>query len=102
MELRRALLDGGFAVLGPAPTVGSALALLEEERPDCAVLDVSLHGEAVMPVAHLPAVVKVPFVLANAYGGSDLQDALPTRALNLGKPADPERLVEAIRMLVAG
>jgi DNA-binding NtrC family response regulator len=46
MELESLLERRGCAVLGPAKTMGRALALLDRERPDAALLDLDLNGDA--------------------------------------------------------
>jgi two-component system, response regulator PdtaR len=101
MEVEATLLDGGFEVLGPAPSVGAALGLLKADVPDCAVLDVSLRGELVTPVAELLVLLHVPFVLTSAYGRSDYASDVLSGARNLGKPTNPDKLVEAVLALVA-
>ena len=78
--------------------MAAALRQIHAERPDAAVLDVSLRGERVTPVAEVLLVLKVPFVLASAYLPADLAEepALAT-ATNLGKPTPPAALVAAMR-----
>jgi DNA-binding response OmpR family regulator len=86
--------------LGPASSVDQALDLLKSQRPDAAVLDVTLGGEKVTPVAVLLKQWGVPFVLASASDPAELarHDVL-ANVLNLGKPTDMERLVEVVRSL---
>ena len=101
MELEAALGDGGFEVLGPIPTIAAALTILQSERPDCAVLDLSLRGELVTPVAELLIILEVPFLVASAYGRSDFDGcAALLGAINVGKRADPKQLIEAIDALI--
>ncbi len=97
MELSTILKDGGFDVLGPVPTVAAALDQIRTERPDAAVLDVSLRGERVTPVAVVLLSLKVPFVLASAYVPADLagEPALAS-ARNLGKPTPSTALIAAL------
>jgi CheY-like chemotaxis protein len=98
MELKAVLEEDGFGVLGPFPTVAAALARLEAERPDAAVLDVSLRGERVTPVALVLLAMNVPFVLASAYVPADLaSEPALSAARNLGKPARRADLVGAMR-----
>jgi DNA-binding response OmpR family regulator len=98
MELKAALIDGGFRVLGPAASVDHALDLVCEERPHAAVLDFNLVGEKVTPVALQLKALGVPFVLASAVHAAELA-AHPVLAdvLNIGKPTDLDRLVEALK-----
>lgn len=87
-------------MLGPAATVSNAIDLINSERPDAAVLDVNLGRENVAPVALHLKTLGVPYVLATSYDRAELASAfLFADALNLGKPTDMKRLVEAIRSL---
>ena len=96
------LRDAGATVLGPAPSVGDALRLVEAAAADggisAAVLDINLHGQRVEPVADRLAALGVPFLFATGYGeGCDTggHGAVPT----LHKPFAPERLITAIEAL---
>jgi CheY-like chemotaxis protein len=103
LDLAATLEDGGYRVLGPAPTVAGALKLLREQRPDAALLDVNLKGEMVTPVARLLREMGVPFVLASAYGRAELpDDEALTEAPFLGKPTGPARLLAIIGEMVRG
>ena len=66
------LRDAGATVLGPAPSVGDALRLVEAAAADggisAAVLDINLDGRHVAPVADRLAALGVPFVFATGYG----------------------------------
>ena len=61
------LTQAGCIVIGPAATTDSALALIEQEAIDCAVLDVKLLDGPVFPVADTLAARGVPFVFATGY-----------------------------------
>ena len=89
MEL--ALLDLGCTVLGPAASAAQALALIDRERPDVAVLDVSLLDGLVTPVAERLEVLGVPFVLVTAYGTAQLPPPLRAAPL-LPKPVNDNDL----------
>jgi two-component system, response regulator PdtaR len=100
MELRAMLEAGGFEVVGPVPTVAAALKQLESDRPDAAVLDVSLYGERVTPVAVALAAMDVPFVLASAYVPADLAgEPVLASARNLGKPTARDALIASMSEL---
>ena len=60
----------GAHVIGPAASVEDALGLLEHERIDGAILDVSLGRDKVYPVAAALTARNIPFVFATGY--SDL------------------------------
>ena len=96
-ELEHMLGRHGWRVLGPAATVEAALRLLDGgARPDVALLDVNLRGEAVTPVAARLRALGVPFVLASAYDGNRLAALGLGGAPNVGKPADDRRLLAAL------
>ena len=75
MELEALLERRGCTVLGPVPTVGQALALLDGEPPDVALLDVNLKGERATPVAAALIDRGVPFVLITGYSASAAERA---------------------------
>ena len=92
-------LEGaGAIVVGPAPTLEAALALLDDgARLDGAVLDVNLGGVMVFPLADLLVERQAPFVFTTGYDAG----ALPERfaaIINCEKPAD----TGAIRRAIAG
>jgi len=95
-DLRQRLQAAGAVVIGPVPSVARAEALLGDHAEiDCAVLDVNLGEESVLPLADHLAERGVPFVFLSGYG----REALPPRfasAALLHKPADMATLVVAI------
>ena len=66
-ELRTLVERLGGRVLGPAGQVAGAIRLLAEEKPDLALLDVNLDGEAAYAVAEALGTAGVPFVFATGY-----------------------------------
>ena len=69
-DLRLELEDAGAVVLGPAPSVADALALLADAEggpPDAAILDLNLGGEMAYPVADALRERGVPVMLATGY-----------------------------------
>ena len=98
------LRDAGAEVLGPVPTLGGALRLVEAAAADggisAAVLDINLDGRHVGPVADRLAALGVPFVFTTGYGeGCDTgrHGAAPI----LSKPFSPERLVVIVEALAS-
>lgn len=94
------LIDATAEVIGPAPSVSRALALIERAPGiDLGILDVNLGGEAVYPVADVLTQREVPFVLVTGYD----RDAIPERyrdAPTLQKPITTDAVMAAIRRLV--
>ena len=98
------LRGAGAEVLGPVPTVGDALRLVEAAAADggisAAVLDINLDGKHVAPVADKLAALGVPFLFATGYGenwDTGGHGAAPT----LHKPFAPERLIATVAALTS-
>src|ERR1700710_974286 len=95
-EVKRWLLAAGSEVIGPVPSVDQALDLIEDRRPDAAVLDVNLgDGETVYPVADKLGVLSVPYLFAT--GDVKLADTSVYRHRpRLEKPFVETELVRAL------
>jgi DNA-binding NtrC family response regulator len=100
MELETLLMEQGCAVVGPASSANRALALLDQELPDAAILDVNLNGHTAMPVVAALNAQGVPFLLATGYGNS-LQPEL-RNAPRVDKPVDHDQLVRVLVRLLDG
>jgi DNA-binding response OmpR family regulator len=90
------LHDYGWDVVGPASRVQQALALLEAEALDGAVLDVNLAGQPCFPIAAALTERGVPFVFLTGYSDAA---ALPLeyRAVpRVGKPFDASELYDVL------
>lgn len=106
MSLEYALVDAGHEVLGPAATVGAALALAEERHPDLAFVDIMLGDE--IPGTDLARELRrrwnTPVIFASASGSA----AHANRDVALGylaKPYDWEdavACVEVAKRIMAG
>ena len=96
LDIAHTLEDAGCEVLGPCENVAGALAMIERERPDCAVLDVQLSRETVHPVAHTLVELDVPIVF---HSGHALPQELAVDFPGAGfcsKPCAPQRLVRSV------
>jgi PAS domain S-box-containing protein len=89
--LREQLAALGYSVLGPAASVAAALALIQEQHPDVAVLDLNLGGELAYPAADLLAARGVPFVFITGYDGATVERRYAGVPV-LAKPLDPQLL----------
>jgi CheY-like chemotaxis protein len=96
MDLQLLLQRNGWRVLGPAATVAEALRLLRGETPDVALLDVSLSGELVTPVAEELRAQGVPFVVVSAYHNPGLMAATLAGVTAVGKPVAERHLLAAL------
>jgi two-component SAPR family response regulator len=102
LNLRTMLERSDYGVLGPVGTVDEALRLLADNEPDLAVLDVSLHGHPVVPVAKRLRSLGIPFVLASAYGRFEFEDSeVLAEVENVRKPFTERQLLAAVGRLGA-
>ena len=99
-EVKRWLQTAGAAVVGPVPSVDRALDLIEDVRPDAAVLDVNLgDGDRVYPMADKLGALGVPYLFAT--GDVLLADASVYRHRpRVEKPFAEGELVRALGALV--
>ena len=98
--LVNALSGAGFEVMGPTARVAQALALIEQQPPDAAMLDVSLKGERSYPIAIELKRRRIPFAFMTGYSDMDLPGELRTGPI-LTKPARQSELLECLRGLLA-
>jgi len=95
-EIVDALVDAGAVVLGPIPTVGEALDLIEAEHQiDGALLDVNLKGKTIWPVVDALHTRGVPMVLATGYEAS----AIPLTYVHLPRCEKPVAIRDLTRAL---
>jgi CheY-like chemotaxis protein len=85
----------GAAVAGPAGTVAEALELVAQDTPTGALLDLSLRGETVYPVADRLLQLGVPYLFITGYGQGHLV-ARHGHAPVLTKPFGADQLVAAL------
>lgn len=93
--MRRNLEKAGAIVVGPVASVVAALALVESEQIDGALLDVSLRDQKIFPVAEALAARGIPFLFTTGYGEMDL----PTKwrsAPRCEKPVDLATAAQAL------
>jgi DNA-binding NtrC family response regulator len=93
------LADLGCEVVGPAYSVNQALAMIDAEAIDAAVLDVNLNGQMSYPIADVLAARGVPFVLSTGYDKDTLRDDYRTFPV-LQKPIRRSELSETLAKLL--
>jgi CheY-like chemotaxis protein len=93
MLLEDMLVDMGHVVVAVVPRVNEALAAVEREAFDIAILDVHLNGQAVYPVAESLISRGIPF-----YGERGLPEQYRGRPI-LQKPFAKEDLARMISAL---
>nr|WP_223861368.1 response regulator [Geminicoccus harenae] len=96
--IEETLQDLGCVVVGPVGRLDKALQLASQEALDAAVLDVTIRGGHVFPVAEQLLARGVPFLLASGYGDWALPEALQGKP-RLAKPFTHQELEEQVRLL---
>jgi CheY-like chemotaxis protein len=93
------LADLGCKCVSAAATVEQALALIDSQAFDAAMVDVNLDGRKSYFVADALAARGVPFVFSTGYSGQSLNDGYRDRPV-LGKPYRNAELVEVLTRLL--
>jgi CheY-like chemotaxis protein len=97
MELETLVEGGGCTAVGLASSVGQALALIDGEPPDVALLDVNLKGERATPIAAALMARGVPFVLITGYTRPQLSEPELRDAPRIDKPVNRRSLTRAVK-----
>ena len=100
METQDMLADLGCDAVVAAATNEQAIALIEAQHFDAALLDLNLNGVRSYPVADVLAARGIPFAFATSYGGQGLRDGDRKRPL-LVKPFESDRLEKLLAGLLS-
>lgn len=95
-EICTTLRAGGAEVLGPAPDIEQGLDVARNERLDCAVLDINLHGDLAFNLADELRRRGTPSIFATGYDQSVLPGAF-SDSVRLEKPVNLAELLRAVR-----
>ncbi len=76
----------GCTVVGPTGRLSEALAILETQEIDGAMLDINLHGEMVYPLAERLAEREIPILFCSGYA---FTSAVPPRFAHYPQIAKP-------------
>ena len=95
IEVEDMLREFGCVVVGPVRTLKQALRLAQ--RLDAAVLDVSLDGETIFPVAEELQKRRIPFIFATGYA----EHTLPEKWQRLPRLAKPFKRYQLTKLIGA-
>ena len=101
MLLEDMLGDLGCEAVTLAGRPAQAIALIEANPLDAAILDVNLDGQDSYPVADALSERGVPFIFSTGYSGISLKEGYRGRPM-LQKPFTSQELGEALARLLAG
>jgi CheY-like chemotaxis protein len=93
------LTELGCVIIGPAASVKQAVAMIDAQAIDAALLDVNLDGEMSYPVADALVARGVPFVFSTGYDKDRLLDGYRTFPV-LQKPYHQSELRDALARLL--
>ena len=96
LDLEHTLRGFGCGVLGPVGSVAAALLLLEQERPDAALLELDLQDGHAAPLAEMLASLGVPFALATAHDCSEQDEPVLRGVPCVTKPYGSRQLYRAL------
>jgi DNA-binding response OmpR family regulator len=96
IDIAGQLSDAGFNIVGPAPSVARALALIKEVGCDIAVLDFNLRDETAEPIARELQSRDTPFLFLSGVSKERLPQWCGSVML-LPKPVRPDALVVALQ-----
>lgn len=99
-EHRTVLEEAGFIVIGPAPSVGQAIRLIECAPILAAIVDIGLNGESSAALIPYLQTRGIPFVFASGHAQADIRDSLRGHQI-LAKPILAKVLIETVRTLLA-
>lgn len=100
MLIEDTLTDLGCEVVGPAASIGEALALVRDEAVDGATLDVNLGGEEAYAVAQTLEARGIRFILMSGYAPENLSGAY-ARWRVLQKPFSEQALARSLAEALA-
>jgi len=95
MDLQTLLEDAGYRVIGPANSSAAALALIEADEPDVALLDVNLGRSDAFGVASILTERKTQVIFLTGHTAHKLPPAHRHLPL-VSKPYLPQVLLEAV------
>ena len=99
LNIEDMLADHGCTSVTAAATAEQALAIIDAQAFDAAMVDLNLDGTKSYQVADALAARGVPFLFSTGYSGESLDDGYRDRPV-LGKPYRDGQLVEMLARLL--
>ncbi len=97
--LEEMLSEAGYEIAACVGALDKALAFLEKDSCDFAVLDINLRGKTTEPVAAMLRGKGVPFLFVSGYGNADASGRYLDAPL-LSKPFRDDQLIRAIQAVL--
>lgn len=100
LDLAEGLSANDFVVVGPVGNVTDALALIEQDSPDAALLDVNLgKGQTSSAVAERLQQLNIPFAFLTGYREGEFISEF-RKTVHISKPVMPETVLREVRKLL--
>ena len=93
--------SAGYAVSGPFSDISSAMLSFQKDRPDCAILDVTLYDGAVYPLAEKLIAENVPVIFHSGNVSSDEVKRRFPHSHALSKPCPPAKIIDSLQNVLA-
>ena len=102
MMLYEDLSEAGFEVSGPFTSCGAALASLDSQPPDAAILDIELNDGPCVALAQKLRQKSIPFLVLTGYHSDPSNDDAFSGAPWLAKPMSYDSVINTVRTLLEG
>ncbi len=102
MMLYEDLSEAGFEGSGPFTSCAAALASLERQTPDAAVLDIELSDGRCVALARALRMKRIPFVVLTGHTSDVSHEDAFLGAPWLAKPMSYDGLINTVRTLLLG
>jgi CheY-like chemotaxis protein len=93
------LSEAGYSIVGPVATLERALATIERERFDAALLDIRLNGHDVYAVADVLMKRRIPFIFVSGFTRKQMPAAYRHCAY-IAKPFTPDAMLALLEEVV--
>lgn len=90
----------GCVIVGPVSKLEAAIQIVKEEQFDAAILDITIRGGQVFPVAEVLIERQIPFIFASGYGDWALPENFRGRP-RLAKPFTFDELAGTLHALLS-
>ena len=100
LDVSETVRDLGYALAGPYPDKERAFLAIEDELPDCAILDVFTGDGEVYPLADALTNAGVPIIFHSGHvSPTEVRQRYPL-AWACAKPCSPDRLIDVLQEAV--
>ena len=100
-DLCETVAEAGYEIEGPHAGVSSAMLAFQKQKPDLAILDVSLNDGEVFALAQTLANENVPIIFHSGRHTPEEVKAHFPPATTLTKPCPPTEMLEAVNRVLA-